>query len=252
MALSSSLIAEKAAILLVDETNVRWTIPEIAKWINAGCRELVLQKPTALTANVAMQLAAGTKQSLAGAVFYETTGGLMTTVAPIQLIEVVRNLGTTGTEAEAGDAITGIDRKILDVSLPSWHASGSVGTIKHFMFDAKDPKTFYVYPRATAEMYVEVIVSRSPVNGFGDSSPGLGFNDIDAGIDEIYESALIDYVLYRAYSKDAEYTANAARSEQHHSAFREALGVKLSNEVGLAPKRMFMSQRSVAPADTQG
>jgi hypothetical protein len=241
MPLSSQSIADKASLLLQDQTNVRWSVPEMAKWINAACRELVLLKPSALTANVAILLTAGTKQSLVGASFKSTPTGAATTISPIQLLEVVRNLGATGAEANAGGAITGIARKVLDVTLPGWHAMSAGPEIKHFMFDPKDPKTFYVYPKATAEpaMYVEILLSKSPTNTLIDSATALGSGDIDAGIDDVYESVLVDYVLYRAYSKDSEHTANANRSQFHFQAFASALGVKLKNEFTLAPTKQF-------------
>lgn len=251
--LSSLSIERKAALLLQDDTNVRWSVPEMAKWITAACRELVVWKPNALTANVAMLLTAGTKQSLLGATFKKTADGTAATVQPIQLLEVLRNLGATGTEAAAGRAITGLDRKILDVTLPNWHSQAAEAEIKHFMFDPKDTKTFYVYPKATAApaMYVEVLVSKSPVNGLLESATVLGSNDIDAGIDDIYENVLVDYVLYRAYSKDSEHTANAPRSQGHYQAFLSALGVKLRNEAALAPRQQFQ-QRPQTPAPIEG
>lgn len=247
--LSSSSIERKATLLLQDDTNVRWSIPEMAKWINAACRELVVFKPSALTANVAMLLNAGTKQSLIGATFKNTPDGSAATLSPIQLLEVVRNLGATGTEANAGRAITGIDRKILDVTLPGWHTMASRGEVFHFMFDPKDVKTFYVYPRATADpaMCVEVLVSKSPTNALSDEAEELDVNDIDPGIDEVYENVLVDYVLYRAYSKDSDHTANAQRSQWHYQAFLSALGVKLANETRFAPKQKFQRQAPPAP-----
>lgn len=248
--LSSLAIERKAALLLVDDTNVRWSVPEMAKWINAACRELVIFKPTALAANVAMLLQAGTKQSLVGASFKNTATGQAVTLSPIQLLEVVRNLGATGTETSAGRAVTGIARGQLDVTLPGWHGMPASAEVLHFMHDAKDPKTFYNYPKATANpaMYVEVLVSRNPVNTLSDDATVLGTGDIDAGIDDIYENVLVDYVLYRAYSKDSEHTANGSRSQWHYQAFQQALGVKVRNEVVLAPRQRFEGP-SAAPVE---
>jgi hypothetical protein len=254
--LSSSSIAVKASLLLQDTTNVRWSVQEMAKWINAGCRELVLLKPTALAANVAMLLSAGTKQDLLGASFKSTTDGAAVTLSPIQLLDVVRNLGSTGTEANAGTVVIGLDRKILDATLPGWHAMPTQPNnpeVLHFMADPRDPKVFYVYPKATASpaMYVEIVVSRSPVNTLSDEATALGDNDIDAGIDDIYESVLVDYVLYRAYSKDSEHTANAGLSQWHYKAFQAGLGVQLQNEVALAPRQQFSNGRPPAEGQRQ-
>lgn len=241
MALTAQAIADKAALLLQDTTNIRWSSDEMVKWINAGCKELVLLKPNSLTANISVKLSSGTKQTLSS-----TAGNYVpqpAAIAPIQLLEVVRNMGTTGLETAAGNAITGIDRKVLDITLPGWHSSANAGTtVKHFMFDPKDPKTFYVYPpMSDATRYVEVILSRAPsaITAIGET--------LDSGIDEIYENALVDYVLYRAYSKDSEFTANAQRSQWHYQAFQQALGVKLRNEVSMAPDQQFSAPQQQAP-----
>lgn len=252
MALSSSTIAAKASLLLLDETSVRWSIPEMAKWINSGTRELVLIKPNALTSNASMLLAAGSKQSLTGATFKNTVSGATLTVSPMQLIDVVRNMGTDGMETSAGRAVTGLARDILDTTLPNWHSVSSAGEVRHFVFDPKDPKRFYVYPKATASpaMHLEVVISRAPTNALLDSATSYGTSDLDAEIDDIYESVLVDYVLYRAYSKDSQHTANAQRSQWHYQAFREALGSRVTNEFGLRPQQKFdgVQQNVTQPA----
>ncbi|MCK7581011.1 MAG: hypothetical protein MZV65_38935 [Chromatiales bacterium] len=67
-------------------------------------------------------------------------------------------------------------------------------------------------------------------------------------LDDIYANAILDYVLYRAYSKDAEYAANAQRAALHYQAFTNALGVKTqvdtNNDPRLPPVR---SQPAGAP-----
>jgi hypothetical protein len=44
-------------------------------------------------------------------------------------------------------------------------------------------------------------------------------------MDDIFANALLDYVLYRASTKDAEQAANAQRAVAHYQAFQNALGV---------------------------
>jgi hypothetical protein len=46
---------------------------------------------------------------------------------------------------------------------------------------------------------------------------------------------MLDYMLYRAYSKDAEYAANAQRAVAHFQAFQNALGVKSQTEAVSQP-----------------
>lgn len=231
MAVTGQNIADKVELLLQDETNVRWTEPELLGWINSGQREIAIAKPNALTSNATMLLTAGsTKQNIP--------------VAGIQLLDVVRNMGSAGTAA--GRAVTGIDRKILDSSLPTWHSDANSGSeVKHFTFDARDPKTFYVFPKAPATaLYVEIIMSINPT-----VLASLGST---ISYDDIYEAVLIDYVLYRAYSKDSEHTTNMQRSAAHYQAFMNALGLKTRGEIGLSPRMKFSADNQAAATTTGG
>jgi hypothetical protein len=48
---------------------------------------------------------------------------------------------------------------------------------------------------------------------------------------------LIDYVLYRAASKDAEFAGSAAKAQAHYEAFQGALGVEASATAVASPKK---------------
>jgi len=209
MPLSSTAIGAKAAKRLQDKGFVRFTLADMASWINAACRLLVRVKPTLLTANVAMLLVAGTKQTLSGATFVNTVDGSEANLTALQILEAVRNLGAEGTEALAGSPITVIPRATLDQVYPGWHGAPAQEEIVYLMFDAKDPESFYVYPRATASpaMYVELMLARLPVNTLLDEAAALGSGDLDAGIGAIYEDVLVDAVCYQAFSVDAEQSA---------------------------------------------
>ena len=56
-------------------------------------------------------------------------------------------------------------------------------------------------------------------------------------LDDIYANALLDFILYRAYSKDAEFAANAVRSNAHLTAFGSSLGVKTKIDASSAALR---------------
>lgn len=215
MAIKVNSIIDRAATLIQDATNVRWPTAELLDWMNDGQREIVLMKPQASVKNESTLLVAGeTKQSLPS--------------AGIMLIDVPRNMGATG--AIAGDAIRVVTREVLDAQRPGWHSDANAdGKIRHFMFDPRDPKNFYVYPKAPATAwYVEIVYSATPT----DCTSGV--NDV-IQIDDIYANALLDYVLYRAYSKDAEYAQNANLAIAHYQAFSNSLGVKTQNELSQNP-----------------
>lgn len=142
------------------------------------------------------------------------------------LIDVPRNMGSDG--ATPGAAIRVVSREILDAQHPEWHYEANAGgTVQHFMFDVRDPKHYYIYPKAPATaLYVEIIYSATPT----DCSAGGVIQ-----IDDVYANALLDYVLYRAYSKDAEYAQNANLAIAHYQAFVNAMGEKTRNETTQNP-----------------
>lgn len=207
----ASVIA-RASLILQDTTKVRWLEDELVGWLNDGQREAVLIRPAASVSNVPFALAGGkTLQTL-------PADGLM-------LIDVPRNMGADG--ATPGNAVRICSREILDAQRPTWHSdANSLGYVQHFVYDPRDPKNFYVYPKAPATWYVQLAYSCSPAT----VAMGQAIS-----IDDIYANVLVDYVLYRAYSKDAEYAGNAQRAIGHYAAFQNSLGVKTQNELSSNP-----------------
>jgi hypothetical protein len=192
--LASDVIA-RTQILMQDPTNVRWTSAELLLWISDAQREVVLYRPEANPTNGAITLTASqTKQSLpAGGIF---------------LIDIIRN--TT-----SGKAIRLVAREILDAQTPTWHADTSAADVKHYVYDKRDPKNFYVYPKPNGANQVDAIYSSIPADVASTGST--------LALADTYMSMLVDYVLYRGYTKDAEYTGDAAKAVAHYSAFMAAL-----------------------------
>jgi len=208
----ASTIVNKASVLLQDATNVRWTQAELLGWLNDGQREVVFLKPDAYATNETMKLATGTKQALP--------------VAGLQLLSVVRNMGATG--LTPGKAVRLVDRDILDVQLPDWHAAEASAEALHYVYDDRNPKNFYVYPPqpATGQGYVELVYSTAPAD--------VALSD-SIKLDDIYANALLDYIMYRAYSKDADYAANAGRASALYQAFMTSIGARGKVEVPVDP-----------------
>jgi len=155
--------------------------------------------------NESVVLVAGTKQSI-------PTGG-------IQLIDLVRNMGTNGTTA--GAPISQVDRNVIDIVNSDWHSETGAATVKYFVFNPKDPTKFYVSPPqpSSAFGYVEMEYADTPDDPAGASS--------DITLDDIYEPVLIDLMLYYAYSVNADQSQYAwERSKIHWNNAVMALGRK--------------------------
>jgi len=199
MAVAVNDLIDKAEIILQDTGNTRWTAAELINWGSAGQVAIVREVPTAKTSHTAVQLAAGSKQSVPS--------------GAIELIDVFRNMGIDGTTV--GDAITYVDKAFMDAFKPDWHSATASTTVKHYLYDLNNPKVFWVYPKSDGTNYVDMVTSINPTALAADG-------DIDLA-DE-YEIALLDYILFRAYQKDSSHTPQDARILGHYKAFLASLG----------------------------
>ena len=107
------------------------------------------------------------------------------------------------------------------------------------MYDPRQPKEFFVYPPATTAAEIEIIYADA-VTGHDLSESALdptGSNATVILLDDIYKSPITDWVLYRAYSKDAEYGANEQRAVGAYNAFNTALGAKTQVDAAVSPQQ---------------
>lgn len=213
-------ILDRASIILQDNTHVRYPNSELLKFFNDAQKEVVLHRPDANMVNTTFACGSGSKQSLPS--------------AALRLVDVVRNVG--------GRAVTMVERRILDETLPSWHetAAGSNG-IEHFIYDPADPKNFYVYPEAASGTHsLEIVYASAP------SDITISNFDTDTTtitLDDVYANAILDYILYRAYQKDSEYAGNSQRAMMHYQSFTNALGIKTQADSAVSPVPDVTAQR---------
>ena len=218
MAITAQSIVRRAVETLQDTTSIRWPIPELVRYLNDGQREIVLYRPDSMVTNATVTCVAGSKQSL------PANGA--------KLIEVIRNARTGGTKS----AVRLTNREILDAQTPGWHNLTGKDDVLHFMYDPRDPKVFYVYPPATTSAQLDIVYSAYPTDV---TEPGEGslYTDVTGNISlpDIYGNALLDFLLYRAYSKDSEYAGNAQRAQAHYAAFANTLGIEIKATVAVGP-----------------
>lgn len=217
-------IIDKAQVVLQDTVKERWPDAELLGWLNDGQHAIVILKPTAFVKNIAVQLVSGTKQALPA--------------DGVQLVDIVRNMGTDG--VTPGRAVRIAMREVLDAQLPTWHTDTASAVVKHYMYSALDPNTFYVYPRQPASGFgwVELVYGARPPN------VAAAANVI--AVDDIYQTALLDYVLYRAFSKESEYADNG-RADKHQQAFFTAISGKAQAELGISPNKTAPANPNSAP-----
>lgn len=218
MAFSAQNVLQRVVITLLDPNAIRWPTAELVRYLNDGQRDIALVRPDATSTTATMALAAGARQTLPA--------------AGAKLLEVIRN--TNGTKR----AIRLVNRVILDAQVPNWYNLTGVTEIKHYTFDPREPRIFYVYPpAAAANASAELIYSAYPTD-ITEPSAGALYSAVSGNISvaDIYVNALVNYILYRAYSKDSENTQNAALAASFYQLYQNLLGVELSGTTGVAPK----------------
>jgi len=180
-------------------------IAELVLWINDAQREIALLKPDASAINETITLADGTKQDIPS--------------AGNRLLKVVRNMsaasGGTGKRA-----VRLVDAEVLNGQTPDWHDPTVAGDaahtniVKHYIYEESNPRNFYVYPGISGAAYLEIIYSSNP------TTVAQGGN---LSIPDIFANAVMNYVLYMAYMKDAEYAGNSQRANSHFALFTNSV-----------------------------
>jgi len=220
---TAQTIINKAAIQLTDIANVRWTRAELLSWLNDGMRQIVTMQPSASSTTVSKLLTAGTRQTL------PSDGWL--------LLQIYRNMGTTG--SAPGRAIRIVSREVLDGFIPNWHSEIPKAEVKNYIYDTQDQLAFYVYPPNTGTQYIEVNYSAQPVNLTTESQVIPLF--------DVFQSALVDYILYRACSKDAEYAPGLQLAQGYMSTFYSAIQGKAQTETSNDPVNALNPRNVVIP-----
>lgn len=237
MTVAVNTIVSRAQTLLQDTTGIRWPVTELISWINDAQREIVLFKPDAGATTATIAMVVGTKQSI-------PAGGN-------RLLRVMRNMsalsGGTGKRA-----VRIVEREILDSQVPDWHDPTVTGdaahttVVKHYCYDEQNPRNFYVYPGASStSAWLEIVYA---------AEPAVVTAGQDLSVPDIFANVVLDYVMYRAYSKDADYTAHQARAASHFQMFMTSVTGKAQIDTMTTPNnvRKMGPEQNTGPAQGPG
>jgi hypothetical protein len=232
--LTGQNIVDRAWIILQDTNGgngVRWPQAEVLMWLNDGQREVVINLPSAYVKTAIATLTAGTRQTLQGLGFNDG----------IQFIKYVRNFLADG--LTPGRAVTVRPMLWLDEQRPTWHSDAAGETI-HCFFEVTDPKSFYVWPKASGTTKGEITYSAAP--------PELANLASVISIDDIYANALQYYVLFRAFSKNATYTRAPQMATAYYQLFLQGLGIKDQRVKALDANMQMLSDGVGGPGGPGG
>ena len=216
MAIQVQEIINRVADLLLDldrsDEEARWTNAELFRWINDSRMAIITRRPQAGAVIQTVSLVAGTLQTVPD--------------DAVSFLDAIRNIGQDGVSPSR--SIRRIDRQNLDDDDLYWHKSAHKPEISQYSFDDRIPRRFYVYPPAKAGTKIEIAFSRNPdeITRITDS---LDFQPE-------YTDAVVNYVCYRAKSKDSQY-ANAGEAAAFYSAFNDALGTQNQMQTTSSPNQ---------------
>lgn len=200
MTVTAQTIIDRVRTQLIDEDAVRWTDAELLRWLSDGQRAVVAFSAGASSTTAVKAMVAGTRQSI-------PADGHM-------LLTIVRNLSAD--QVTAGRACRIVSREILDAQDSNWHNAAQSATVLNYIFDPQEPTHFYVYPPNNGAGSVEMVYAVKP-GEIASLSTALV-------VQEIYQTALIDYVMYRAHQKDSDYAAGQQVALGYYQAFLTYMG----------------------------
>lgn len=208
MATTVRSLLNRAAALLSDEEFVRWEEAELLEWLN-DAQKVIARGPASdvyvLRDNITCT--AGTVQNLPE--------------DNLRLVDVVKNVSS-------GRAILQADYALADTLKPTWRAA-TVGTAENYFYDERNPHQVELYPPQAGGELIEIVYNADP--------PPAGITGTLI-INDVFADAVLDYVVYRALSKDTEDTATEMRkADRYYQAFLVGAGFKDATDALIEPRR---------------
>lgn len=214
-------LIKRAHTILLDATAVRWTALELQDWLNDGYKEIVTLHPDSNAQSATFTCSAGYRQDISTA--YPEA---------YRVLEVLTNKAALSNKRP----VNLVSRKSMDTSHPGWYNESQSISIQKYMYDKRVPKEFLVYPPATSTAQLEIIYATVPAPHTLTEVQLMNPATAETiRLDVIYANPLLDYILYRAFSKDSDQANNAARATAHYQAMVTSLNFKVQSDESVAP-----------------
>jgi len=217
MTTPATYVLQQVSQTLQDPDQIRWNYSELAGYLNDGQIEIITKRPDLKTARITFTPVDGAVQQIPS--------------NALALMDVTQN--ATGRKR----ALTKVDQLLIEAVQRDWQSLPAATEFVHFMHDPREPRRFLLYPPAKAGGAVVLLCSMYPtpvVQELSFDFAPISFGNID--VPDEFANALRDYILYRAYSKDAEFGGNTQLSASYFQLFNAALGAQLQSTATVAPK----------------
>jgi hypothetical protein len=196
---AQAVIDKVAGAILNDRNKVRFLQADLLASLNEGQRVICAIDPSAYSGYVTITCVAGAQQTVPSNV------------------HILLGTGYNVVSGNPGRIFDIVKRETIDIPSPNWRAGTKKAEVRHIIADDETPSVFHVYPPVLNGTQIVVKAALIPA-------------DIAAGtaitVEDTHEAALMNYMLFRAYSKNAEFAGNAERASAYYQAFMAMVGGK--------------------------
>jgi hypothetical protein len=195
----------------------RFKLPEISRWMNHAAGQIATIHPRAASQYVTLTLAAGARQDLRT---------IDANKSWVRLHELVCNVSGS---SPIGDTIRAVSRQSRDAAFKNWRATAATATaVKEYSQDEREPFTFDVYPPVANGTKVLALASIRPAAYCVLNGGGTALADANelVPLADGFEIPVLDYTLFRLFSKDANDPSYQSRAAMHLQAFQLAMGIE--------------------------
>lgn len=207
-----SELLNRASIELTDTQRIYWGLDDLLSYYNSAISAIASARPDIFIKTQSFACAAGTRQTAPA--------------GTIKLIDVERNSLT-------GKTIRYVSRADLESLIPSWASSTGGVEAELYIHEPTNITAFWLYPGVKAGTSVDLVLSILPTP-ITKSEVGSGVN---VQVDDRYITPCLDWIMYRAFMRDSEVTANASRGQIHLQSFTNALSVSTETDATMLAMR---------------
>ena len=206
-------VIQRARTILQDADSDYWTEDELPKWLTDGRMEAYALRPDLYQVTEDIRLQEGALQTLPD--------------GSRRLFGVIQNVSHAKQRQ-----ITVTDGLILSRHRPSWRTGRKSAEILHYIYDDIRGHEFEVYPPAREEVDVRISYAKVP------ASIDTAASTLELTEEGELASVLVDYVLYRAFLKEADTVpAYHDRAAAHYTKFQSVLTGAIAAKAETSPNQ---------------
>lgn len=216
MSITAQAIVDEVRKTLNDKGSTKkWSDSDLTNYLNGALLQLALVRPDATAKTESALLVAGSKQTL-------PAGGL-------RLLDVTRNMGTNGTTP--GAVVSVADKDSMGLFKSDWHSQAQASEVENYIYDERNPKTYFVSPPVTSSpaVYVEMVYSAIPTAVL---SANLAVN---IPVDDVYKGPVLDWMLHLSFGVEIISVNSQRLSKEYERSFYQSLGIKYTADIGYSP-----------------